>query len=164
MESGSPLFPLGDILSGQRFYDDLVINTGCANASDSLDCLRDTPFEQLKAAMDAEPSFFDYSVSYTVGIGIPLMIDQLFQSFAVSWGPRADGKFLTESQQQLVSSGKVANVSVIIGVRSLHILALFIVLKGALDMRRRRHHVLTRFTQHHVCRSNIFARHFSQHL
>lgn len=62
MESGAPI-PYGDIEQGQWSYDLLVENTGCKNATDSLQCLREAPYEVLKTAMNASPSILSFKVS-----------------------------------------------------------------------------------------------------
>lgn len=62
MESGSPI-PTGDITHGQPFYDALVDQVGCSGSSDTLECLRQAPFDKLKAAMDASPDIFSFQVS-----------------------------------------------------------------------------------------------------
>ena len=52
-----------DISSGQQNYDRLVSNTGCAGADDTLDCLRDVPYEKLKQGVeDLSPGMFSYKV------------------------------------------------------------------------------------------------------
>ncbi len=62
MHSGSPI-PFGDISHGQRTYDQLVAYAGCQNATDSLQCLREVPYDVLKAGMNASPSLFSRLVS-----------------------------------------------------------------------------------------------------
>lgn len=63
MQSGSPHKTM-DILSGQQHYDRLVSDTGCAGADDTLDCLRDVPYEKLKrGVVDMSPGMFTYEVS-----------------------------------------------------------------------------------------------------
>ncbi|KAF9232324.1 Alpha/Beta hydrolase protein [Melanogaster broomeanus] len=44
MQSGSPFF-VGDIAHGQKHYEALVDETGCSTASDTLQCLREAPYE-----------------------------------------------------------------------------------------------------------------------
>ena len=61
MQSGAPL-PFGDSTLGQKHYDDLVLRTSCSHAEDTLDCLRRTPYETLKAAIDTSMGIFDYTV------------------------------------------------------------------------------------------------------
>ncbi|GLB38555.1 putative type-B carboxylesterase lipase family protein [Lyophyllum shimeji] len=96
MQSGSPI-PVGAIENGQKYYDALVSQTGCAGASDTLACLRTVPYATLKAAMNKSPNIFSY------------------QSLSLAWVPRADGTFLTDNPQRLVQQGKVANIPFITG-------------------------------------------------
>jgi acetylcholinesterase len=62
MQSGSPL-PVGDITQGQEYYDALVSETGCSSASDTLQCLREVPYETLLGAVNQSPNIFSYQVS-----------------------------------------------------------------------------------------------------
>ncbi|KAJ6462794.1 carotenoid ester lipase precursor [Mycena vitilis] len=96
MQSGSPI-PVGPIENGQKYYDQIVSQTGCSTASDTLECLRAVPFADLKAAQDATPFIFSY------------------QSLVLTWLPRADGTFLTDNPQRLVQQGKVANIPFVTG-------------------------------------------------
>ncbi|KAF7350022.1 COesterase domain-containing protein [Mycena venus] len=96
MQSGSPV-PVGPFENGQKYYDDLVAQTGCSGAADTLACLRTVPYGKLKAAQDASPFFLSY------------------QSLVLAWLPREDGIFLTDQPQRLVQQGKVANVPFIVG-------------------------------------------------
>jgi len=96
MQSGSPI-PVGDITHGQKYYDFLVDQTGCASSSDTLQCLRNVPYATLKAAMDDTPSIFSY------------------ESLALAWLPRADGVFLKDTPQRLVLQGSVANIPIVNG-------------------------------------------------
>ncbi|KAH9012205.1 Alpha/Beta hydrolase protein, partial [Lactarius hengduanensis] len=96
MQSGSPT-PVGDITNGQKYYDFLVARTNCSDSYDTLACLREAPYEELKAAMDDTPSLFSY------------------QSVALVWQPRADGVFLTDHPQRLVQQGKVARIPFVAG-------------------------------------------------
>ncbi|TCD60885.1 hypothetical protein EIP91_009376 [Steccherinum ochraceum] len=97
MESGSPL-PVGDVTEGQPLYDTIVAQVGCTGSSDTLECLRQAPFDRLKAAMDASPSLFDATAG---------------EVFA--WAPRADGAYITDCPQELVLQGKVARIPVVNG-------------------------------------------------
>ncbi|KAI0629975.1 carotenoid ester lipase precursor [Trametes polyzona] len=96
MQSGSPI-PVGDISHGQPDYDALVSKTGCTGAADTLQCLRQVPFDKLKKAVDASPNIFSP------------------QSLRLAWLPRVDGKFLVDAPQNLVKSGSVANVPFVTG-------------------------------------------------
>ena len=60
MQSGSPI-PVGDITEGQQFYDALVDSAGCARAMDTLQCLREAPFETLMNAINQSPNIFSLS-------------------------------------------------------------------------------------------------------
>ncbi|KAF8838353.1 alpha/beta-hydrolase, partial [Paxillus ammoniavirescens] len=91
MQSGSPL-PAGDILQGQKYYDTLVSEAGCSSAPDTLQCLRQVPYEALLGTVNQSPSMFSY------------------QSLVLAWQPRADGAFLTDDPQNLVQQGYVADV------------------------------------------------------
>ncbi|KAK7437475.1 hypothetical protein VKT23_018546 [Stygiomarasmius scandens] len=96
MQSGSPI-PVGDITNGQPYYDALVEQTGCSDSADTLQCLREVPYNTLKAAVDASPGIFSY------------------QSLKLAWLPRADGVFLADHPQKLVQQGKIANIPIING-------------------------------------------------
>lgn len=61
MQSGAPL-PIGDLKLGQKHYDDLVLRTSCIFTGGTLDCLRSTPYETLKAAVEASIGILDYRV------------------------------------------------------------------------------------------------------
>ncbi|KAJ7366220.1 carotenoid ester lipase precursor [Mycena albidolilacea] len=96
MQSGSPI-PVGPVENGQKYYDQIVAQTGCSGASDTLECLRTVPFATLKAAQDDTPFIFDY------------------QSLVLAWLPRADGTFLSDNPQRLVQQGKVAKIPFVTG-------------------------------------------------
>lgn len=96
MESGSPI-PVGDIIHGQKDYDALVSETGCSGSSDTLQCLREVPFNTLMNAINLSPGIFS------------------FQSLDLAWTPRADGVFLTDDPQKLVQAGSVANIPFVTG-------------------------------------------------
>ena len=61
MQSGT-VIPRGDISLGQHDYDELVRETGCSGAQDTLECLRQAPFATLKEAIDRSPGFLSYQV------------------------------------------------------------------------------------------------------
>jgi acetylcholinesterase len=62
MQSGSPI-PTGNTVQGQRSYDEFVRQAGCQNTTDSLQCLREAPYETLRNAMEASPSILSKQVS-----------------------------------------------------------------------------------------------------
>ncbi|KAK7025565.1 hypothetical protein VNI00_015918 [Paramarasmius palmivorus] len=96
MQSGSPI-PVGDIANGQKYYDAIVTETGCSGSADTLQCLREVPYQKLKAAINNSPGIFAY------------------QSLNLAWLPRADGTFLTDNPQRLVQQGKVAKIPIVSG-------------------------------------------------
>ncbi|KAI0766812.1 carotenoid ester lipase precursor [Irpex lacteus] len=97
MESGSPL-PYGDTRKGQEWYNSLVNQSGCANTSESLVCLRETvPAEVIDAIQDHDPTFFNETALHLV------------------WVPRADGNFLRDLPYQAVSQGEIANIPFVSG-------------------------------------------------
>ncbi|KAG7088901.1 hypothetical protein E1B28_012846 [Marasmius oreades] len=96
MQSGSPI-PVGDIGNGQKYYDALVQETGCAGSSDTLACLRTVPFSKLKSTINDSPGVFAY------------------QSLNLAWQPRTDGVFFSDNPQRLVQQGKVAKIPIVNG-------------------------------------------------
>ncbi|KAF9568773.1 carotenoid ester lipase precursor [Agrocybe pediades] len=96
MQSGAPI-PVGDITHGQKYYDSIVKDTGCTSAKDTLQCLREVPYQKLKDAINNTPSIFAY------------------QSLNLAWLPRTDGVFLTDDPLKLVQQGKVAQIPYITG-------------------------------------------------
>ena len=61
MQSGAPI-PVGDIINGQGYYDALVAGTGCTGAADTLQCLREAPYDQLMDAINDSPGILSYQV------------------------------------------------------------------------------------------------------
>lgn len=108
--NGSPLFRAGimnsgsivpadpvDGSKGQAVYDTVVDNAGCSSASDTLECLRGLEYTKFLNAANSVPGILSYN------------------SVALSYLPRPDGKTLTDSPENLVTSGKYASVPFIIG-------------------------------------------------
>lgn len=62
MQSGAPI-PVGDITKNQDQYDQLVSQSGCSAASDTLQCLREVDYDTLRAAMEASASLSGRTVS-----------------------------------------------------------------------------------------------------
>ncbi|KAF9254184.1 carotenoid ester lipase precursor [Marasmius fiardii PR-910] len=96
MESGATI-PVGDISHGQFYYDQIVSETGCSSSADTLACLREVPYQTLKDAINRTPNIFSY------------------QSLHLTWVPRVDGDFLTDSPLRLALQGKVANIPFVAG-------------------------------------------------
>ncbi|OCH83683.1 alpha/beta-hydrolase, partial [Obba rivulosa] len=91
MQSGIPL-PLNTYSDLQDTYDILVNQTSCQGSSDSLDCLRQLPFDELYQAMLTSPQF---------------------QRFG-RWQIVLDYDFIAEQPETLLSQGKAARVPFII--------------------------------------------------
>ncbi|KAL2146352.1 hypothetical protein VTI28DRAFT_4377 [Corynascus sepedonium] len=98
MNSGSiiPADPV-DCPKGQEIYDAVVAKAGCAGASDTLACLRQLPYDEFIEAANSVPAILSYN------------------SVALSYLPRPDGKVLTKSADLLVRERKYAAVPMIIG-------------------------------------------------
>ena len=98
MNSGSivPADPV-DCPKGQAIYDEVVAKAGCVGAKDTLACLRALPLDKFTAAANSVPAILSYN------------------SVALSYLPRPDGKVLTKSPDLLVKEGKYAAVPMIIG-------------------------------------------------
>lgn len=68
LQSGS-IAPVGDVTNGQRWYDSLVRQSGCAGTNDTLTCIRETlPLEVIDAIQATDPSVFDTEVSTSQGL------------------------------------------------------------------------------------------------
>ena len=61
MQSGSAA-PYGDVSNGQEYYDKLVADSGCDNATDSLQCLREVPSSVIQTIMDSTPHLLSKTV------------------------------------------------------------------------------------------------------
>jgi len=98
MNSGSviPADPV-DCPKGQAVYDQVVRTAGCSGAADTLDCLRKLPYDQFLNAANSVPAILSYN------------------SVALSYLPRPDGKVLTQSPDLLVRQRKYAAVPMIVG-------------------------------------------------
>ncbi|EAA30450.1 hypothetical protein GE21DRAFT_9892 [Neurospora crassa] len=98
MNSGS-IVPAGpvDCPKGQKVYDTVVKNAGCSGAADTLACLRALPYETFLKAANSVPGILSYN------------------SVALSYLPRPDGKALTQSADKLMLAKKYAAVPMIIG-------------------------------------------------
>ncbi|KAE8149098.1 Alpha/Beta hydrolase protein [Aspergillus avenaceus] len=98
MNSGSvvPADPV-DGVKGQAIYDAVVAHAGCSEASDTLDCLRELDYTDFLNAANSVPGILSYN------------------SVALSYLPRPDGKVLTDSPEALVQAGKYASVPFIVG-------------------------------------------------
>ena len=98
MNSGSiiPSDPV-DCPKGQVVYDKVVQTAGCSEASDTLECLRGLEYTDFLRAGNSVPGIISYN------------------SVALSYLPRPDGKVLPDTPDELVAQGKYAAVPMIIG-------------------------------------------------
>ncbi|EMD33621.1 hypothetical protein CERSUDRAFT_125904 [Gelatoporia subvermispora B] len=94
MHSGFPV-PLNTYSDLQGTYDILVNQTSCLNstATDSLECLRELPFDELYLAMLAAPA----------------------QERFGRWQVVLDNDFIAEQPETLLQQGKVARVPFVVG-------------------------------------------------
>lgn len=98
MNSGSvvPADPV-DCPKGQVVYDTVVEAAGCKGKADTLACLRSVPYQTYLNAANSVPGLLSHT------------------SVALSYLPRPDGVFLTQSPDVLVLNGKYAKVPFIVG-------------------------------------------------
>ncbi|CAK7271311.1 hypothetical protein SEPCBS119000_004535 [Sporothrix epigloea] len=98
MNSGSivPTEPV-DGVKAQAIYDSVVSHAGCSGTANTLACLRGLPYEKFLDAANSVPGIFSYN------------------SLALSYLPRPDGKVLTDSPHVLARQGKFAAVPLVIG-------------------------------------------------
>ncbi|CEJ94052.1 hypothetical protein VHEMI09608 [[Torrubiella] hemipterigena] len=98
MDSGSavPAEPV-DSSKPQAIYDTVVARSGCAGSSDTLACLRKAPYDVFYKAATSVPGALSYN------------------SVALSYLPRPDGKTLPANPLVAAKSGKFKKVPVIIG-------------------------------------------------
>lgn len=82
-----------DISSGQQWYDQLVEDTDCTGATDTLACLRSVSFEVLQNAVNESPDVLE------------------LESLNFVWQPRIDGSFLARNPYQSIEQGLYAKVS-----------------------------------------------------
>ncbi|KAF1816561.1 acetylcholinesterase/Butyrylcholinesterase [Eremomyces bilateralis CBS 781.70] len=98
MNSGGiiPADPI-DGRKGQLVYDSVVKNGDCASASDTLQCLRELPYDDFLDATNSVPGILSYF------------------SVSLAYLPRPDGLSLTDSPDEVALAGKFAKVPFIIG-------------------------------------------------
>lgn len=81
----------------QAIYDTVVSRAGCAGTPDTLACLRALPYQKFFDAANSVPA------------------PTSFNSVALSYLPRPDGKWITASTDDLILAGKYADVPFIVG-------------------------------------------------
>lgn len=94
LESGSPVARFATASDWQTYYDTLLEKTGCANISDSLNCLRGLPWQTLNDVFNGTT---------------PLDVTSPTLSAVV------DGDFITDQGSNLLRDGKFAHVPVLAG-------------------------------------------------
>ncbi|BFZ53372.1 hypothetical protein PYCC9005_000395 [Savitreella phatthalungensis] len=97
MESGTAI--PADSYSGpkaQAVYDNVVAAAGCSGAANTTQCLRGVSTQTFTNAMNSQPGIFDY------------------QSVALSYLPRPDGRVLVQSPGSQAQSGGIVKVPMII--------------------------------------------------
>ena len=117
MQSGAVLAN-GDATLGQQDYDNLVQAAGCAGAEDTLECLRQAPFQVLKEAVDQSPTVRSYRVCHGSLNLLSPITDLILQATNLAWIPRADGVFLKAPAQELVLRGSVAKIPFVTGSKN----------------------------------------------
>lgn len=96
MESGSP-GGLSNMSAGQPYYDYIVQFTGCEGQSDTLDCLRHAPYDQLMTAVNNTPNQAGYRSLNTV------------------WSARIDGSTITRNPPRSLEMGLFADIPFVTG-------------------------------------------------
>ena len=86
-----------DSVRAQSVYDQVAAAGGCSDASDSLECLRNLPYDEFLNAANSPPGVLSYS------------------ALASSYLPRADGKALVTSPDQALINQRIAKVPFIVG-------------------------------------------------
>ena len=94
--SAVPADPV-DSQKPQFIFDTVVKTANCGNAKNKLDCLRKLPYGDFNNAINSVPGLLGYD------------------SVALSYVPRPDGRFLTKSPDELGFENKVAKVPAIVG-------------------------------------------------
>ena len=69
------------IALSQIWYDQLVDATGCKNNKDTLQCLREVPYDDLKAAQDNTPFVFSYQVGCDFSVAPSCSFSTCYCSF-----------------------------------------------------------------------------------
>ncbi|KAJ7121112.1 Alpha/Beta hydrolase protein [Mycena epipterygia] len=96
MVSGSPM-PSPTVADGQPIYDELVEANNCTQASDTLECLRNVPFDDFLATVNKTPDYLSY------------------RSLALVWRPRVDGDIVLRNLIDSVVQGEFAKIPILAG-------------------------------------------------
>ncbi|KAG6337021.1 hypothetical protein ID866_2081 [Astraeus odoratus] len=98
MESGS-ILQMHDITfpQQQENYDFLVEQTNCSIANDTLDCLRQAPYEAIVNATLKTPALLSY------------------EALNITWRPLVDGVFIKQTVREALKQGRYASIPAIFG-------------------------------------------------
>ncbi|KAG7448820.1 alpha/beta-hydrolase [Guyanagaster necrorhizus] len=96
MQSGAP-WTTRNISYGQPSFDRIAQETGCNTSESVIDCLRDVPYDTLMAAINTNPSVFNYT------------------SLNLAFQPYNDGSILDRNAQMAVQQGRFAHVPFVTG-------------------------------------------------
>ncbi|KAJ6482645.1 carotenoid ester lipase precursor [Mycena sanguinolenta] len=96
MVSGSPIAS-PSVADGQSTYDQLVAANNCTTARDTLDCLRQAPLDAFLATVDQTADVFSY------------------RALSLVWRPRVDGELIPRNPVEMVQSGALLKVPVMVG-------------------------------------------------
>ncbi|KAJ7116116.1 sterol esterase [Mycena crocata] len=94
--SGTPV-PVLSQADGQGHYDGLVAANNCTAAADTLECLRDVPYDTLLGTINATPDLFSY------------------QGLELIWGPRVDGDVVLQNPALSIAQGAFAKIPILTG-------------------------------------------------
>ncbi|KAF8152094.1 carotenoid ester lipase precursor [Mycena galopus ATCC 62051] len=97
LQSG-PAIHMPSLSDGQSDYDGLVAATNCSASADTLDCLRDVPFDTLMAAVNDTANFFSY------------------RSLNLVWGPSIDGDVIALDPWVSIPKGLYAKIPIMVGM------------------------------------------------
>lgn len=94
--SGGPVMVAGPERQ-QAVFDNMLAATGCADAADKIACLKEAEYEDILASINQEGMLLGP------------------RSLASTWTIRPDGNHLKDSPHRLITTGKVAQVPLMIG-------------------------------------------------
>ncbi|KAK7052629.1 carboxylic ester hydrolase [Favolaschia claudopus] len=98
VQQSGPAIHIPSLADGQADYDALVESHDCASSADTLNCLREVPFESLMASVNKTSNFFSY------------------RSLNLTWLPRIDGDVVQRDPFASISQGLYAKVPVMSGM------------------------------------------------
>ncbi|KAJ7765885.1 carotenoid ester lipase precursor [Mycena maculata] len=96
MLSGAPP-NTGTVAEGQSDYDGLVAANNCTESADTLECLKQVPFDDFMATVNHTTNLFSYSSANNI------------------WRPRVDGDVVVHHPLVSVTRGLYAKIPIVIG-------------------------------------------------